>query len=110
MRIMQVVLCALALFMLLDGHAQATQAAWQLLGRHGECAPIAALKRKLPDLPAISTPDELAAHLEAKRLKFTRSPLKGGPDGAVEFNVPDAGLAIVLVEARHCAAKSPSAR
>lgn len=95
----------LAVFMLLgcmDRQAHAATKEWKLMGRHGECVPIASLKRKLPDLPDIRSPDDLAAHLDLNRHKYTRNPLKSGPAVAVAFQVPDVGLAIILVESRHC--------
>ncbi|TWO73328.1 hypothetical protein FN976_00325 [Caenimonas sedimenti] len=83
--------------------ANANADAWSLFGRHGECAPISSLKRKLQDLPGIQTPDEFSAYLQSKRLQFTRQNLHAGAAGAVEFQVPEAGLSLVFVPHRVCA-------
>ena len=85
---------------LLCGQAAAQE--WSLFGRRGECAPISSLKRKLNDLPEIRTPEEFSVYLESKRLKFTRKEHHAGPGGAVEFQVPDAGLAVVFVPRQLC--------
>lgn len=83
---------------------------WRLLGRHGECASISTLKRKLQDLPEIKTPNEFSAYLESKRLKFTRQIHQAGTSGAIEFQVPDAGLAILFVNRQQCAQDGPVVR
>ena len=83
---------------------------WRLFGRHGEYASISSLKRKLQDLPEIKTPDEFSAYLASKRLKFTRQVHPAGTSGAIEFQVPDAGLAIVFVNRQQCGQDGPVVR
>jgi len=83
---------------------------WSLFGRHGECAPISSLKRKLQDMPEIRTPDEFSVYLESKRLKFTRQVHQIGASPAVGFEVPDAGLAIVIVQRQQCGKDVPAGR
>ena len=90
--------------------SQAVAQEWSLFGRHGECAPISSLKRKLQDLPEIRTPEEFSAYLESKRLKFTRQAHRAAWGGVVEFQVPDAGLAIVFVPRRLCGKDASPAR
>jgi hypothetical protein len=94
--------------MLVCGTANAQE--WSLLGRHGECAPISTLKRKLQDMPEIRTPDEFSVYLESKRLKFTRQVHQTGASAAVSFDVPDAGLAIVFVHRQQCGKDDPAGR
>lgn len=83
---------------------------WRLLGRHGERASISSLKRKLQDLPDVKTPNEFSAYLESKRLKFTRQVHRAGTSGAIEFQVPDAGLAILFVNRQQCGQDGPVVR
>ena len=80
----------------------ATAEDWNLVGRHGECAPLASLKRKLPDMPDVRTPDDLAAYLDSKRMAYTRRTHSLGQATAVEFVVPEAGLAVLLAPESSC--------
>jgi hypothetical protein len=93
---------------LLCGTAEAQE--WSLFGRHGECAPISSLKRKLQDMPEIRTPDEFSVYLDSKRLKYTRQAHQAGASAAVGFEVPDAGLAIVFVHRQQCSKAAPAGR
>lgn len=95
------VLVALALALATQGTAIAAED-WRLAGRHGECAALDSLKRKLPDLPTIDSPDALARHLDAKGLRYTRRQETSAAARMEQFEVPDAGLAILLVPARLC--------
>lgn len=83
---------------------------WSLFGRHGECAPISSLQRKLQDMPEIRTPDEFSAYLDSKRWKFTRQVHQTGASPAVGFEVPEAGLAIVFVHRQQCGNHVPAGR
>ena len=82
--------------------ARVSASEWYLLARHGECSPISVLKRKLPDMPEVRDPQGFVAYLEAKRLKFTRQSHAGPSGEAVEFQVPEAGLAVLLVPGEYC--------
>jgi hypothetical protein len=90
--------------------SQAAAQDWSLFGRHGECAPISSLKRKLQDMPEVRTPEEFAAYLDLKRLKFTRQAHQAVGGGAVEFQVPDAGLAVLFVPRQLCGKGLPAPR
>ena len=59
---------------------------WSLVGRHGECAPLRVLQRKLPDLPDVRSPEALAAYLDARRLRYSRRTVSIGRAQAVEFH------------------------
>ena len=77
---------------------------WFLFGRHGECADVAVLKRRLPDLPSIAGPDEFVRYLQAKGVQYTEQPHPVPAGRAVEVQVPDRGLALVFVTAEMCPA------
>ena len=90
--------------------SQAAAQEWSLFGRHGECAPISSLKRKLVGMPEVRTPEEFSAYLDLKRLKFTRQAHQAVGGGAVEFQVPDAGLAVLFVPRQLCGRDLPATR
>ncbi len=75
---------------------------WWLLARHGECAPVASLKRKVPDLGNIQDPEAFTAFMRRKGFAVTskRSKL---PQGAMhEVTVPAQELALVFVTPGLC--------
>lgn len=74
---------------------------WMLLGREGGCAPITSLRRKLPTLPELRSPDALAAWLRAQGHAVTRT--EPAP-GLVGVSVPALGLELLLTPASRCAA------
>lgn len=82
-------------------HAQ-TAERWWLMARHGECAPVAGLKRKVPDLGDIQDPEAFTALMRRKGLAVAskRTTL---PQGAMhEVSVPAQELALVFVTAGLC--------
>lgn len=83
---------------------------WLLLSHTGECAAIEALKRKLPSMPPVHTPDELESYLKKDRLEYSRKVHPGEPGELNEFRVPAAGLSIVLVPRQQCKKILPGPR
>lgn len=77
---------------------------WYLFGRHGGCSEISELKRKLPDLPPVQDPPGLAAYFESKHMPFTRKHHQAPDGGGVAFQVPGAGLSLLLVNGQTCRA------
>ena len=75
---------------------------WFLLSRHGECAPLSALRYKLPSAPNFKTPDDFSAYLEFEHIQYTRQVHSDARGQMVEFRVPDKGLAVLLVPATRC--------
>ena len=75
---------------------------WFLLSRHGECAPLSALRHKLPSAPNFRTPDDFSAYLELEHIQYTRQVHSDMRGQMVEFRVPDKGLAVLLVPATRC--------
>ena len=75
---------------------------WFLLARHGECAKVELLKRKIPDLGGISDPREFAALMRKKGYKvtITQNPLPKGK--AYEVLVPDKELSLMFVTKELC--------
>jgi hypothetical protein len=85
---------------------QSSQAAdpWSLAAREGGCFPIATLKRKLPDLPAVRDPQAFEAYVRAKGWAYTQTPHAISVGRAIEFTVPSQGLALMFVTSELCAA------
>jgi hypothetical protein len=74
---------------------------WMLAGREGGCFPIHSLRRKLPELPDVRSPDALEAWLRSKGHAVTRK--THGPE-MVGLDAPALGLHLMLIPARRCAA------
>ncbi|MDH5534007.1 MAG: hypothetical protein OEZ08_00345 [Betaproteobacteria bacterium] len=72
---------------------------WMLMGRHGECAEIAVLERKIPHLGEIRDPAAFAQRMRARGRDVVTMEM---PGGAVEVTVPGEGLALVFVPADRC--------
>ncbi len=90
--------------------AAAAEAAdkWFLMGRHGECAEVASLKRKVADLGAVREPVAFAAFMRAKGHEVTANALPVPKGKAHEVKVPAADLFVVFVTAELC--KAPPQR
>lgn len=86
--------------------APAAEAAdkWFLMGRHGECAEVASLKRKVPDLGEVRDPVAFAAFMRAKGHMVTTNALPVPKGKAQEVNVPAAELFLVFVTGELCEA------
>lgn len=87
-----------------------TAAEWLLLSRHGECAPLDALKKKLPSLPDLNSPDDLAAYLQARHVKYSRKVHSGNHTELHEFQVPSEGLSVILAPRQQCTEVLPGPR
>jgi hypothetical protein len=94
-------LIAACLLVVLAGAAAAEPAQWYLMARHGECAPIAVLERKVTGASTISHPDELIRHLQAQghAVEVVSRDLQLG---MVQLNVPAKSLHLVLVKPSLC--------
>ena len=77
---------------------------WFLMARHGECAEVSSLKRKVPDLGEVRDPVAFAALMRAKGHQVTTSDLPVPKGRAQEVKVPAAGLFLVFVTAEVCQA------
>jgi hypothetical protein len=75
---------------------------WFLMARHGECANIESLKRKIPDLGAVTDPQSFAALMRKNgyATTITQQPLPKGK--ALEVIVPAKELSLVFVTAELC--------
>jgi hypothetical protein len=76
---------------------------WLLFSRHGECAEVATLKRKVPDLGQINTPQAFVSFMRSKGLSVTSAPMALPGGQAHEVNVPALELSLVFVTSELCA-------
>jgi hypothetical protein len=75
---------------------------WMLMARHGECAEVASLKRKVPDLGEIRDPDAFAAHMRRKGFEVTSAKHATPKGKAQEVKVPAAELFLLFVTSELC--------
>ena len=77
---------------------------WFLMARHGECAEVASLKRKVPDLGGVRDPVAFASFMRSKGHEVTTNVLPVPKGKAHEVKVPAAELFLVFVTAELCEA------
>ena len=75
---------------------------WFLMARHGECASIRSLERKLPDIGNIAEPDAFVKFILAKGLKVSSKPVPVQAGSAFEVLVPERELSLLFVTAELC--------
>lgn len=76
---------------------------WLLMSREGECAPIASLRRRIPDLADVESPDAFIALMKKKGHAVTSTATQLSDGTVYEVQVPDQRLAVIFVPARICA-------
>ena len=72
------------------------------MARHGECAEIEKLKRKVPDLGAINDPYSFVKFMRQKGHTVTSTERKETKGKAVEVSVPEEGLFLIFVSPEQC--------
>jgi len=75
---------------------------WFLMSRHGDCAEVGVLKRKVPDLGEISDPEAFASFMRQKGYEVTSSRLSVPKGKAQEVKVPQKDLFLIFVTAELC--------
>ncbi|MCP5200949.1 MAG: hypothetical protein H6977_13120 [Gammaproteobacteria bacterium] len=78
---------------------------WVLMSRHGECEPMASLRREVPALPEITEPAALVGFLESQGHFVASRSLPGSAGRAYQVDVADLSLNLVLVRESLCAAR-----
>ena len=78
---------------------------WMLMARHGECAEIASLKRRIPDLGEVADPAAFAERMRRDGLQVISEPLAETGGKAVQVKVPEKNLSLVFVAAELCKKK-----
>jgi len=75
---------------------------WFLMSRHGECAEIKSLQRKIPDIEGVNDPQSFSKLMKEKGYKVITNELKELQGKAVEVSVPDKGLSLIFVVESVC--------
>ena len=75
---------------------------WFLMSRHGECAEIKTLERKIPDIEGINDPESFIKFMEEKGNEVIKNEPKELQGKAVEVSVPKEGLSLMFVVESIC--------
>jgi len=75
---------------------------WFLMARHGECAEIFSLQRKIPGLGEPETLGSFIDIMESKGYSVHQQSLPVPNDSAVEVNVPELSLGLIFVTPELC--------
>jgi len=75
---------------------------WFLMARHGECAEIKSLERKIPDIEGINDPESFSKLMKEKGNEVITNEPKELQGKAVEVNVPKEGLSLMFVVESIC--------
>ncbi len=75
---------------------------WFLMSRHGECAEIATLKRKVSDFPEIEDPFSFTRLMRARGHTVIERPLELPGHGAIQIDVAELSLHLIFVTSPLC--------
>lgn len=75
---------------------------WFLMSRHGECAEIKSLQRKVPGIEGINDPQSFSKLMKEKGYEVITNELKELQGKAVEVSVPKEGLSLMFVVESVC--------
>lgn len=79
---------------------------WSLMARHGECASVASLERKVPELGEVRDPQAFAALMRKGGHKVSVKQIPTAKGSAYEVVVPERELALVFVPTNLCSPSS----
>jgi hypothetical protein len=85
-----------------EGSAAQANQGWFLMSRHGECADVASLTRKVPDLGEARDPESFSQLMRVKGYQITVNETATPNGKVVEILVPERELALVFVTAALC--------
>jgi len=75
---------------------------WLLLSRHGNCADVQVLKRKVPDLGEITEPEAFVSLMRQKGHEATLARISVPRGKAFEVSVPKKGMSLIFVTSEMC--------
>ena len=93
------------LLLALAAGAAAADTRWMLMARHGECAEIATLERRIPGLGSVASPAAFAERMRRDGLRVISEPLADTGGKAVQVKVPEKNLSLVFVMQELCSRK-----
>lgn len=77
---------------------------WFLMSRHGDCAEIATLRRKLPDMPEIDGPVSFSQYMAASGHIAVEQPLQSNKDDFAQIDVETLSLSLIFMKETLCKA------
>ena len=75
---------------------------WFLMSRHGDCAEVGTLKRKVPDIGEINEPQAFATFMRGKGHAVTATQFSVPKGRAWEVKVPEKELFLMFVTSAMC--------
>ena len=72
------------------------------MSRHGQCAEIKVLERKIPDLGDVTSPDTFVNLIEGRGIGVAVTEIPELNGNAVQVNVPGKGLSVIFVKTLLC--------
>ena len=82
--------------------AAAESSEWYLMSRHGQCAEIKVLERKIPDLGDVTSPDTFVNLMEDRGYDVAVNEIPELNGNAVQVNVPEKDLSVIFVKKLLC--------
>jgi hypothetical protein len=89
---------ALIIFVILSATAPAESSEWFLVSRHGECAEIKVLEKKIPDLSGVDSPATFIKVVQERGYEVAVKEIRELNGNAVQVDVPAKGLAVMFVK------------
>ena len=92
----------LVIVLMLPAMGKAEGDEWFLMSRHGECAKIKSLERKIPNLDGIDTPASFERLMRDRGFQVQIREMPETEGRAFEVLVPEKGLALLFVKRPLC--------
>ena len=99
---LSIILIGAALFLFMGQSDSLAASDWFLMSRHGECAEIQSLKRKVQDLGDVRDPSAFIKLMRDKGYQVTVSEITTPIGNVVEVKVPERELSLIFVTPEVC--------
>ena len=99
---LSMILIGAVLFLSISQSVSLAASQWFLMSRHGECAEIQSLKRKVPDLGDVRDPATFIKFMRDKGYQVTVDEVSTPKGKAVEVKVPERELFLMFVSPEVC--------
>lgn len=93
---------ALIIFVILSATPPAESSEWFLVSRHGECAEIKVLEKKIPDLSGVDSPATFIKVVQDRGYEVKMNEIRELNGNAVQVDVPAKGLSVMFVRKIMC--------
>lgn len=96
------ILIGAALFLPIGQSASSVASEWFLMARHGECAEVQSLKRKIPELGEIRDPTAFVKLMREKGHQVIVGEVSMPNGKVIEVKVPERELSLIFVTPEVC--------